>query len=224
MAACGEAAQRDALELPAGTTLAAVPTKGDVTIPMLYDQTLKALQRALALHDPVALPPTTGEEGDVADVAATPALLTALATLRPPGTPAQLPLDGDELRDDALPQDLQIAYHALRTLAPADTETALALPYMYGAYGGLWLTTARQMRKVGDRRLLDQPKIEHYWPWTSRRVFTGCRASPLCLCLSLQYTSALVYSLYSISYHLSVCAPCVVRRSRTVRSGATQGP
>ena len=60
MAAGGEAAQRDTLELPTGVALATVPAKDEVAIPMLYDQTLKALQRALALHDPVALPLTTG--------------------------------------------------------------------------------------------------------------------------------------------------------------------
>ena len=60
MATSGEAAQRDTLELPTGVALATVPAKDEVAIPMLYDQTLKALQCALALHDPAALPLTTG--------------------------------------------------------------------------------------------------------------------------------------------------------------------
>ena len=53
MAASDEAAQRDKLGLPPGGALATVPAKDDVAIPMLYDQTLKALQCALALHDPM---------------------------------------------------------------------------------------------------------------------------------------------------------------------------
>ena len=115
---------------------------------MLYDQTLKALQRALALHDPAALPLTTGGDGGATADTTTPALLTALTTLRSPGTPAQLPLDGTELRDDELSQDLQIAYRALKTLPPADAETVLTLPC--GAYGGLWLTAARRIKKMAD--------------------------------------------------------------------------
>ena len=71
MAASGEAAQRDTLEFPAGITPATTPLKDDVAIPMLYDQTLKALQCALALHDPAALPSSSdGDGGATADAAA----------------------------------------------------------------------------------------------------------------------------------------------------------
>ena len=56
MAASGEAAQRDTLVLPAGATPATVPKGEDVAVPMLYEKSLEAVQRALALHDPAVLP------------------------------------------------------------------------------------------------------------------------------------------------------------------------
>ena len=52
MAFSGEAAQRDTLELPAGATPATVPKGEDVAIPMMYEKSLEAVRRALALHDP----------------------------------------------------------------------------------------------------------------------------------------------------------------------------
>ena len=42
--------------LPEGTTPEMIPAKDEINIPMLYDKTLKVLQRALAQHDP-AVPP-----------------------------------------------------------------------------------------------------------------------------------------------------------------------
>ena len=75
MAANGEAAQRCTLELPEGATSATVPRKEDVAIPMLYEKTLEAVQRALALQDP-AVPPSescqTGQEEDESGSATIP--------------------------------------------------------------------------------------------------------------------------------------------------------
>ena len=45
MAASGEAAQLTELELPVGTTLATVPQKDEVAIPMLYEKTLEVVQQ-----------------------------------------------------------------------------------------------------------------------------------------------------------------------------------
>ena len=90
MAASGEAAQHDTLVLPAGATPATVPKGEDVAIPMLYEKSLEAVRRALALHDPAVLPCSCqagdGGEDDGDDI--TP-LHSALIALRAPGVPAR---------------------------------------------------------------------------------------------------------------------------------------
>ena len=45
-----------ALELPVGTTQAAVPQAEDIAIPLLYDKTVALVQQHIALQDPAALP------------------------------------------------------------------------------------------------------------------------------------------------------------------------
>ena len=82
-----------ALELPVGTTQAAVPQAEDIAIPLLYDKTVALVQQHIALQDPAALPEEPAAADGGGPPAATPnPLHTALLALRPPGDTASLPL------------------------------------------------------------------------------------------------------------------------------------
>ena len=136
-----------ALELPVGTTQAAVPQAEDIAIPLLYDKTVALVQQHIALQDPAALLEEPAAAHGSGPPAATPnPLHTALLALRPPGDTASLPLDGAELRVRDLPRCVQIIHSVLAD--SGDLTQLLTRPL--GAFGGLWVHTATRLGSRAD--------------------------------------------------------------------------
>ena len=136
-----------ALELPVGTTQAAVPQAEDIAIPLLYDKTVALVQQHIALQDPAALPEEPAAADDGGPPAATPnPLHTALLALRPPGDTASLPLDGEELQVQDLSQCMQIIHSVLAD--SGDLTQLLTRPL--GAFGGRSVTRGVERPSVRD--------------------------------------------------------------------------